>query len=127
MQICFNVISRRILSGVRLPQPNRRKAPRMRKEKVHPSGVNLKNGSAQSGTMSTMKVIGTPMGLLGLSLYFGKRVRGYFHWSLTDNLEWHHGFRPRFGLIYINYTTQQRIPKLSAQWFKELIRTGRIS
>ena len=53
-------------------------------------------------------------------------VRGYFHWSLTDNLEWHHGFRPRFGLIYVNYTTQQRIPKLSAQWFRELIRTGRV-
>ena len=56
----------------------------------------------------------------------GIPVKGYFHWSLLDNLEWHLGFRPRFGLIYVNYTTLERIPKTSFYWFRELIRSGRI-
>ena len=66
-------------------------------------------------------------------LYMSKAVRegipvkGYFHWSLMDNLEWHQGFRPRFGFLYVNYTTQERTPKLSAEWMKEVIRTGRIA
>ena len=57
----------------------------------------------------------------------GVPVKGYFHWSFSDNLEWHHGFRPRFGLVYINYTTQERIPKLSAKWMSEVIKSGRIA
>ena len=73
-----------------------------------------------------IKVLRLNLTMLARAVRENIPVRGYFHWSLTDNLEWHHGFRPRFGLIYINYTTQQRIPKLSAQWFKELIRTGRV-
>ncbi|MBR2439948.1 MAG: family 1 glycosylhydrolase [Lentisphaeria bacterium] len=66
-------------------------------------------------------------------LYMAKAVRegipvkGYFHWSLMDNLEWHHGFRPRFGYLYVNYATLERTPKLSAEWMKEVIRTGRIA
>ena len=52
--------------------------------------------------------------------------KGYFHWSFMDNLEWHHGFRPRFGYVYINYSNLQRIPKLSAKWMKEVIRNGRV-
>ena len=57
----------------------------------------------------------------------GIPVKGYFHWSLMDNLEWHHGFRPRFGYLYVNYATLERTPKLSAEWMKEVIRTGRIA
>ena len=53
-------------------------------------------------------------------------VKGYFHWSLLDNLEWCSGFRPRFGLIFVNYKTSQRIPKLSYEWYSELIKTGRL-
>lgn len=44
-------------------------------------------------------------------------VRGYFHWSLTDNFEWNRGFSQRFGLIYIDYPTQRRILKDSARWY----------
>ena len=65
-------------------------------------------------------------------LYMAKAIRegipikGYYHWSLMDNLEWHHGFRPRFGFLYVNYTTLERTPKLSAKWMSEVIKTGRI-
>ena len=57
----------------------------------------------------------------------GIPVKGYFHWSLLDNLEWCSGFRPRFGLIFVNYLTSERIPKQSYHWYADLIRTGRVS
>jgi len=50
----------------------------------------------------------------------GVDLRGYFHWSLTDNYEWHNGFGPRFGLIEIDYVTQARKMRPSAQIFKEI-------
>lgn len=56
----------------------------------------------------------------------GADVRGYFHWSLTDNFEWNQGYWDRFGLVYIDYRGQQRIPKDSYRWFKEVIRTGEV-
>ncbi len=49
-------------------------------------------------------------------------VRGFFHWSLTDNFEWHSGYGERFGLIYIDYQSQRRILKDSALWYAELAR-----
>ncbi len=52
----------------------------------------------------------------------GIPVTGYFHWSFTDNLEWHSGYDDRFGLIYIDYRNLQRIPKDSAQWYSRIIR-----
>ena len=51
----------------------------------------------------------------------GLPVRGYFHWSLMDNFEWSDGFANRFGLVYVDYKTQKRTPKLSAEYFKEAI------
>jgi len=49
----------------------------------------------------------------------GVPVRGYFHWSLMDNWEWVAGWRPRFGLCRVEHGTQERTPKLSAQFFRE--------
>ena len=51
----------------------------------------------------------------------GINVRGYFIWSLMDNFEWGAGFRPRFGIVRVDYPTQRRIPKLSARWYREVI------
>lgn len=53
----------------------------------------------------------------------GCDIRGYFQWSLMDNLEWHSGYDPRFGLIFIDFRNQQRIWKDSAKWYKEYITT----
>jgi beta-glucosidase len=44
-------------------------------------------------------------------------VHGCFLWSAQDNFEWVDGFGTRFGLIYVDFETQKRIPKLSAEWF----------
>jgi len=47
-------------------------------------------------------------------------VEGFFAWSIMDNYEWADGFSTRFGLTYVDYTTQVRIPKLSMRWFASI-------
>ena len=49
-------------------------------------------------------------------------VLGYFHWSIMDNFEWAEGFQPRFGLVHVDYTTQQRTIKDSGYWYREVIK-----
>ena len=51
----------------------------------------------------------------------GADVRGYFVWSLLDNFEWGAGYANRFGLVYVDYPTQRRIPKASAHWYARMI------
>jgi beta-glucosidase len=51
----------------------------------------------------------------------GIPIQGYFQWSFMDNFEWQEGFKQRFGLVYVNYETQERLPKDSARWYKQLI------
>jgi len=55
----------------------------------------------------------------------GAPVRGYFVWSLLDNFEWAHGYSKRFGIVYIDYPTLERVPKDSFYWYRDLIRTRR--
>jgi beta-glucosidase len=52
----------------------------------------------------------------------GVDLRGYLVWSLLDNFEWAEGYRKRFGIIYVDYLTQRRVPKDSARWYREVIR-----
>ena len=54
----------------------------------------------------------------------GVDIRGYFCWSLMDNFEWARGYSERFGLVYVDYTTGERIPKDSFDWFAETVRTN---
>jgi beta-glucosidase len=51
----------------------------------------------------------------------GYPIKGYFLWSLLDNFEWADGYSKRFGLHYVDYKTQTRTPKLSAEWYREVI------
>ncbi|MGP1272470.1 MAG: GH1 family beta-glucosidase [Phycisphaerales bacterium] len=53
----------------------------------------------------------------------GVGVRGYFHWSLMDNFEWAEGYHQRFGLIHVDFGTQQRTLKSSARFYGEVIST----
>jgi beta-glucosidase len=51
----------------------------------------------------------------------GVDIRGYFLWSLLDNFEWVYGYTKRFGIVYVDYQTQTRIPKDSARWYRDFI------
>jgi beta-glucosidase len=55
----------------------------------------------------------------------GADIRGYFIWSLLDNLEWDQGYSHRFGLTYVDYASLRRIPKSSFDWYAALIRSAR--
>jgi beta-glucosidase len=57
----------------------------------------------------------------------GVDVRGYFLWSLMDNFEWAYGYGKRFGAVYVDYSTQRRIPKSSAYWYADTIRRNAVS
>jgi len=52
----------------------------------------------------------------------GVKVKGYFVWTLMDNFEWAEGFHPRFGLVYVNFETQQRIIKTSGRWYSQFLK-----
>lgn len=54
----------------------------------------------------------------------GVQLQGYFAWSFLDNFEWAFGYAKRFGLVWVDFQTQRRIPKASAQWFAEVIRSN---
>jgi beta-glucosidase len=51
----------------------------------------------------------------------GVKVNGYFVWTFTDNFEWAEGYQPRFGLVYVDFKTQQRIIKQSGYWYKQFL------
>lgn len=51
----------------------------------------------------------------------GANLQGYYVWSLMDNFEWAQGYAKRFGIVRVDYPTQKRIPKLSAQWYSRVI------
>ena len=55
----------------------------------------------------------------------GVDLRGYFAWSLMDNLEWSAGFSQRFGLVHVDFATQQRTIKASGEFYREVIRHER--
>lgn len=52
----------------------------------------------------------------------GLNVEGYFVWTLTDNFEWTEGYHPRFGLVYVDFETQERIVKSSGNWFGNFLK-----
>ncbi|WP_026554535.1 GH1 family beta-glucosidase [Arthrobacter sp. 35W] len=58
---------------------------------------------------------------VGEAIADGVDVRGYFAWSFMDNFEWAEGYDKRFGLVFVDYGTQRRIPKQSAHWYGGMI------
>lgn len=60
------------------------------------------------------------------AISLGVEVKGYFHWSLLDNFEWADGFDPRFGLIQVNFKTEERTPRPSSKIYQEIIKQNGI-
>jgi beta-glucosidase len=63
------------------------------------------------------------IGAVKTAIDAGCDIRGYMVWSLLDNLEWSLGYSKRFGIVHVNYGTQQRTPKDSAHWYGKVIAT----
>ena len=61
------------------------------------------------------------------AIALGVPVKGYFAWSLMDNFEWAYGYTKRFGLIYVDFETQDRILKSSAKWYRGVIKANEVS
>ena len=54
----------------------------------------------------------------------GVPLKGYYVWSLLDNFEWAYGYERRFGIVYVNFETQERILKDSARWYRSFCRSN---
>jgi beta-glucosidase len=50
--------------------------------------------------------------------------KGYFVWTLLDNFEWAEGYKPRFGLVYVDFATQKRIIKTSGKWYSNFLKNN---
>jgi beta-glucosidase len=61
------------------------------------------------------------LGAVARAIAEGVPVKGYFVWSLLDNFEWAHGYSQRFGLVYVDYPTLERVPKASFSWYRDFI------
>lgn len=61
------------------------------------------------------------LGAIERAVAEGVPVHGYFYWSLLDNFEWAEGYKDRFGLVHVDYATQQRTPKSSYFWYRDWI------
>jgi beta-glucosidase len=57
----------------------------------------------------------------------GVPIKGYFLWSLLDNFEWNDGYQKRFGITYVDFATQKRTPKLSADFYRHVIAANRVT
>jgi beta-glucosidase len=84
------------------------------------------NGLADAEDKNRKKFIKDHLKWIHRAIEEGVDVRGYFHWSLMDNLEWDKGFWPRFGLVEIDYDTMARIPRPSAFYYADICKKNKI-
>lgn len=89
------------------------------------------NGTSADDTLNASGLVDDSDRIMYLRNYLGQfrraaaegyPLKGYFLWSLMDNFEWADGYGKRFGIHHVDFATQKRTPKLSALWYKELIR-----
>ncbi len=91
---------------------------------VTESGASFDDEVDEDGNVTDIERIGYLHGYFGAAadaIAAGVDVRGYFVWSLLDNFEWGEGYSQRFGLTYIDYQTQRRTLKASAEWYRTQI------
>lgn len=94
------------------------------------------NGCASPDVIDASGTVHDPMRVAYLASHLrsahraisqGVPLKGYFAWSLMDNFEWSHGYAKRFGMVYVDYPTQRRIPKDSYRSYQQVIRDNGVS
>jgi beta-glucosidase len=83
------------------------------------------NGIADAQDSNRAEYIRSHLRAIEQAQHQGADVRGYLHWALLDNFEWAEGFVPRFGLIAVDYKTQERVVRPSAYVYKAIIEQAR--
>jgi len=83
-----------------------------------PGNITLPKGLHDTKRINFYKAY---VGQLKAAMDDGANVKGYFAWSLLDNFEWRLGYTSRFGIVYVDFTTLKRTPKMSAYWFRKLL------
>ena len=83
----------------------------------------LAQGTVVDG--ARISYLGRHLDALADAIAEGVDVRGYFVWSLLDNFEWAFGYSRRFGLVYVDFATSERIPKASFRWYRDQIAAHR--
>jgi beta-glucosidase len=103
---------------------------RLKRDYAFPAYYITENGAAFADQVGPEGVVDDPRRLAYVKAHLeqaaraiaeGVPLRGYFVWSLMDNFEWAQGYTKRFGIVYVDYATQQRIPKSSARWYQRVI------
>jgi len=92
---------------------------------VTENGASYSDGPDESGKVHDQRRIDyfqTHLQALWQAIQAGAPVTAYIAWSLMDNFEWAHGYGQRFGLVFVDYKTLQRIPKDSAYWYAQVIK-----
>ena len=92
------------------------------------NGAAFEDGPVVNGTLEDprrVEYLQTHLGALARAVADGVDVRRYFAWSMLDNFEWEHGYSKRFGLVYVDYATQRRVPKRSGLWYRDFIARAR--
>lgn len=107
--------------------------PRFLHERYKLPVVITENGLSNQDSVSRDGLVHDPQRIDYLCRYLielskaiddGAEVEGYFHWSLMDNFEWAEGFRERFGMIHVDYATQERRLKDSAAFYRQVIESN---
>ena len=91
---------------------------------VTENGASYTDVRRHDGTVRDPERIGyleRHVGAVGQAIGDGVPVQGYFVWSLLDNFEWAHGYSRRFGIVFVDYATLERVPKASYQWYRDVI------
>ncbi|XP_042057744.1 beta-glucosidase 44-like [Salvia splendens] len=99
----------------------------------NPTMILAENGMDQPGNLTLPKVLHDTIRIKYYKSYLsqlkkamdkGANVKGYFQWTFVDNFEWRLGYTSRFGIVYVDFKTLKRYPKMSAYWFKKLQQRG---
>ena len=88
------------------------------------NGTSFMDGPDKSGRVPDVRRLNylrDHMAAAHRAMQNGVPLAGYFVWSLMDNFEWAKGYQQRFGIVWVDYETQQRIPKDSALWYRQVI------
>jgi beta-glucosidase len=92
------------------------------------NGAAFEDGPVVNGTVEDPRRVDylrLHLDALGRAVADGVDVRRYFAWSMLDNFEWEHGYAKRFGLVYVDFSTQRRVLKRSSLWYRDFIARAR--